>query len=170
MTKNISKKLYSPLDYFSGYQILGGCVGIFFILISLFKVTIFSVGIFLHLFIALCLFSFSIFCGVKLLNNPIVGIKYSLLNQGLQMFCFSGFGFSYEYVAGISFNVNLYLESLMTEINGGISFLYFATGSQTDFSRIGINIIAVILIFWLLLKVRSIDRELMNNDKDSRDD
>jgi hypothetical protein len=151
MTKTSKSAFDKKLDFVSGYQIVGGLIGLAFMVylffnlseINLFYILISGLGILLYLF--------SFMSGLFLFQRKTYGIKLSFINQVLQVVGFSFFGYGFEYVAGISFDIFIrYTDGLDITSNIGLSNWHFLVNNDTGIREISINVVAVFFVFFIL--------------------
>ncbi|TXK46447.1 hypothetical protein FVR03_10625 [Pontibacter qinzhouensis] len=133
------------------YQVLGGVAGIVLTLWVLFQGDMVLTVPVLRLSLFACgLFVFSILCGVMLWRKPLRGLTLSLINQVLQVLYFSFGAYSFQYVAGLRLGLGLDMAGSWTiKFRMAISSFQFIIGSETSQKFIGINLVALFLIFWI---------------------
>ena len=147
------KKNYVKLNILGFYQILGGLLGciisgwIFISLISiqppqdiLFYTILSSISFFL--------FIYSIVCGFLLLKkqNIIKALKFSLINQVLQLVNFSIFGFAFKYISGFYLSTGFDLSNNSFIFKWGVSSWEILMNSNSTINEVNINIFALVLI------------------------
>lgn len=146
-----TNNLKSRINILAYYQIVGGAIGIIF-LVWMVATTfpIQGLNILLYLFMAVFL-GFSIYSGWLLVEKRIeTGLTFSKINQILQVFGIAFGGFAYEYVAGLAFLSGIDLED-------GANFIFNFTfskfelyfNSSKDFARIEINLVAIYLVYFI---------------------
>lgn len=138
------------------YQILGGILGLVFSFMEL-KGNLSYIAGLTGLLYALAgfLYSFSIFCGIKLITSFAEGISFSRYNQCLQLIVFAVFGYGYSYAAGFKFLIGFDATSeLRLFYKYSLSDWRFMINSSSEASYIAINImaLAVILLIEVLAK------------------
>jgi hypothetical protein len=150
MEKLISKKIESDLIKLGLYQIIGGAVGLFFIVWSIFKTPILTgVTLLVYLFILL-FFAYSIFCGTLCLKTKKNALGHSLTNQLLQVIGFALMGFAFKYVAGFYLTIGLDLtDSINFGFGAGISKFDFNFNNEKDRLEVDVNLVAFALIYWI---------------------
>jgi hypothetical protein len=142
------------------YQIAGGILGIGLTIWVMFSgemvlsQEVLRIGIF-----AAGLYVFSILCGRMLLRIPKRGLKLSLVNQVLQVIYFSFGSYAFQYVAGLRIGIGMdMVEGWIFKFRLALSSFHFSLGTDLDQKLIGINLVALFLIFWmerLLEKIES---------------
>nr|WP_255710077.1 hypothetical protein [Pontibacter harenae] len=133
------------------YQIAGGILGIALMLWVMFsgEVTITQQALRVALF-ATALFVFSILCGRMLYRNPQKGLKLSLANQVLQVIYFSFGSYGFQYVAGLRVGIGADMVGSWTfKFRLALSSFQFDLGTDTGQKFIGVNLVALFLIFWI---------------------
>ncbi|WP_114777385.1 hypothetical protein [Botryobacter ruber] len=157
----MNSRIKNQLLALSLYQIIGGLLGIALTVWVLFsgEVIIDQSALRISLF-ATALFVFSIICGSLLLRNPLRGLRLSLLNQVLQVIYFSFGAYSFQYVAGLRIGLGFDLTGSWTfKFRLALSSFRFDFGTATGEKFLGINLLALFLIFWveqLLERVRKV--------------
>ena len=135
------------LRYIGLYQIIGGIVGWLMVGWALLYEEGQSKSLTTVVIFGILLFSFSIVCGWLLLSNYEQAIRFSAINQGLQVLMFGLGSFLFKYCSGIylSFGVNVADDIKMkSDVGLSIFHLFINTGEQWEIS---VNVIAV----WLLV-------------------
>lgn len=96
------------------------------------------------------LFLFSILCGRMLFRNPTRGLRLSLVNQVLQVLYFAFGSYGFQYVAGLRIGVGVdVLESWTFKFRLALSSFHFNFGTESGQQFIGLNLVALFLIFWI---------------------
>ncbi|MCP2045339.1 hypothetical protein [Pontibacter sp. HSC-36F09] len=133
------------------YQILGGILGIALTVWVMFSgemvvdQTALRIGLF-----AGGLYIFSILCGRMLFRNPRRGLVLSIINQLLQVVYFSFGAYGFQYVAGLRIGVGVdMVEGWIFKFRLALSSFHFSFGTDLGQKFIGINLIALFLIFWI---------------------
>lgn len=146
-----ANKLKSRLSFLAYYQIVGGAIGIIF-LIWLIATTfpIHGVAI-LSLLLMAVFFGISICSGWLLLEKQTeAGLTLSKINQVLQIFGVAFGGFAYEYVAGIMLSPGIDLENGTNfTFNFSISKLEVFVNSNKDAAKVEFNLIAIYLVYYI---------------------
>lgn len=145
MSRNIQVKAIAI------YQILGGVIGIALLVLVMFggeftvtqEVLRFSI-------LAGLLYIFSILCGRMLFRNPRKGLRLSLVNQVLQVVYFSIGAWAFQYVAGLRIGVGVdMVGGWIFKFRLALSSFHFSAGSDLGQKFVGVNLVALFLIFWL---------------------
>lgn len=154
MNKTQRDNLKSRLKALSYYQIAGGVYGIGNIIWVL-ATNLISMNLLLILAIFIpftILNSYSIFVGQQLLKGKIEnGLKYSIINQALQVFYFELFGYAYKFVAGIGviFTID-YTDDLLLRTTFSFPTSQLSINLNGDLVIIGINLIPLFLIRFII--------------------
>ena len=157
-------KLYNIDDRMKGlgyYQIGGGVLGIALTLWLLVQTGTLTGGGLFFILLGFFLFSFSIYSGNLLRKLDNKGLRFSTWNQIFQIFKFNAvyFGFSYTSGIGISIGFNL-TEKFHPDASLHFSAFSFALNSEgVDFVSFFINIIPLIIIYWIQKIERDIKTE-----------
>ncbi len=133
------------------YQICGGVLGIIFFCYSLYyEGMLTGANLLIYIFI-LALLSFSIYCGILLINKNSKGFFFSELNQACQVLQIGVWKISYLYFSGIAaiigfgwgdkFTPDAYLSLTSASIQ--------ITAEETPVLIIGINLVPIIIIYWI---------------------
>ncbi|RFS17592.1 hypothetical protein [Emticicia sp. C21] len=146
-----TNELKSRINILAYYQIVGGAVGIIF-LVWMIATTfpIQGLNILLYLFMAV-FFGFSIYSGWLLVEKRIeIGLTLSKINQILQIFGVAFGGFAYEYVAGIALMPGIDLEDgANITFNFSLSKFELYFNSSKDFARVEFNLVAIYLVYFI---------------------
>lgn len=161
MQNNSSEDAYHKLDVIAAYQIIGGTIGLVLTGFSIYKSTDISWVLFL---IAIGFYTFSIYCGVTLFMNKGTAIRYSLINQFLQLFSFSLLGYAFEYVSGLSLFIGIdFANSLNFKSSISISTWHILVNDDSGISEINFNLVALfIIIFIVQLKKKTSKQDTEN--------
>ena len=144
-----NKKTKLVLIGISWLQIIGGITGLFLIGRLLLQSEVIRGPIILIILIGISLFVFSIYAGGKLFKgNQKTGIILSFINQFLQLFQLSLFGYGLSYSSGAQVSIGLEGLKLVADFSVFVSKFEMYIKSNNEF-YFKINIIAVILIFIL---------------------
>lgn len=136
-------------DIIGWYQIIGGSIGIVWLLWALTQST--NLLLWLAIALGLGLNSFSIYAGKQLLKNRDFGPTY--LIQAIQILSFIGLGLTYQVVIGLALGAGFeWIEDADIVANFKILSLYEFKYSpaQTDKIRVVINFIPVFIINYLM--------------------
>ena len=147
--KNINRILILVLG---SYQILGGLFGLTLVFRQSLSYVLWN---FLYFALIIGLFIFSIVSGIYLLKSKSLkkGIRYSLVNQILQLIQFEVLGVGLYFVAGsyVSYGLsNLPSLHLVTDYSIFRSSCYLSIFRESNEIVFNINIVAIILISYLL--------------------
>ncbi|WP_276495943.1 hypothetical protein [Pontibacter litorisediminis] len=133
------------------YQIMGGLLGIALTIWVMFGggVTVTQQVLRFGIFAGL-LYVFSILCGRMLLRSPVRGLRLSLVNQVLQVVYFSIGSYGFQYVSGLRVGVGLdMVGGWVFKFRMALSSFHFSAGSDLGQKFIGLNLVALFLIFWI---------------------
>lgn len=133
------------------YQILGGVIGIALLVLVMFggEVTV-TQEVLRFSILAGLLYIFSILCGRMLFRNPRKGLRLSLVNQVLQVIYFSIGAWAFQYVAGLRIGVGIdMVGGWIFKFRLALSSFHFSAGSDLGQKFVGVNLVALFLIFWL---------------------
>ncbi|MGN6439654.1 MAG: hypothetical protein ACTHMM_24215 [Agriterribacter sp.] len=150
MKSNLSEQTESDFVKLGIYQIAGGAIGVLYILWALIRSFIISgpAAVIYILFVAL--YGFSILCGVKCIFFKKDALQYSLINQLMQVVHFSVAGFGFTYMAGFHVSVTIDLTSdIMFGLNASISNIELTINGDNEQTLLGINIVAIWLVYWI---------------------
>lgn len=133
------------------YQIIGGLLGIALTVWVTYSAEMVITPLILRMgLFAGGLYVFSIVCGRMLFLNPKRGLKVSLVNQVLQVLYFSFGAYGYQYVAGLRVGIGMdMLESWIFKFRLALSSYSFNLGTDLGQKFIGVNLMALFLIFWI---------------------
>ncbi|NEM99069.1 hypothetical protein [Pontibacter burrus] len=133
------------------YQIAGGILGII-----LTAWVMYSSGMVIDQnalrmgLLAAGLFVFSILCGRMLFRNPARGLRLSIVNQVLQVIYFSFGTYGFQYVAGLRIGIGVdMVGSWVFKFRVALSSFHFNLDTDIGQKFIGINLVALFLIFWM---------------------
>ena len=133
------------------YQIAGGLLGIALTVWVMFsgEMVVDQPALRMGLF-AGGLFIFSILCGSMLFRNPQRGLVLSLINQVLQVIYFSFGAYGFQYVAGLRIGIGVdMVGGWIFKFRMALSSFHFSVGDDLGQKFIGVNLVALFLIFWL---------------------
>ncbi len=167
----ISKEVRSDLNKLGIYQIAGAAVGVLLIFWSIYNtesLSGFIVVIYLFMFL---FFAYSVFCGFLCIKTRRNALKHSQINQFLQIFGLAIFGFAFKYVAGVYliFGLNL-TESFELDFGAGVSQFGFSFNNGADKLQLDINLVAIVLIYWINQLMKRIKTEIEIKKATSIDD
>lgn len=150
MKMKISEKSESDLFKLGIYQAAGGIIGILIIGWAAFHNPFFNSLIALLYLLVVIAFAYSIACGILCLKLHQHALRYSLINQLLQLLSIAIGGFAFEYVAGISLYFGIdFTNTIRLGAEFGISGFSFNFNTDQDQMILYINIVALLLIIWI---------------------
>ncbi|WP_162051565.1 hypothetical protein [Pontibacter pamirensis] len=147
----MTNKIGNQLRGLAIYQTIGGSLGIAFtVVVMLQGDTILTQQVLRASLLAAALFVFSIICGSQLFRNPQRGLRLSLVNQVLQVVYFAFGAYGFQYVAGLRVGFGFDMVGSWTfKFRLALSSFQFDFGTDTGQKFIGINLLALFLIFWI---------------------
>ncbi len=164
--KNVSKFLITKLSILAINQIIGGVIGIILTIYIMTTAVTFSLLLITILIVIFGLYSYSILCGVLILKTPLTGLKYSLINQYMQILSFSILGYGFKYLCGLYFLLEFDLGNLPSfQLQWGLSTWNINFKNAPEIKTVGINFITILLILFIdrqinILKVKAIDTSI----------
>ena len=165
MTNSISKNISRKIKGLGIYQIAGGIIGIGLSIWLIASEGALSGIVLVLVLFAIGFFSFSIYCGSLLLKNKENGLRYSLINQYLQLINFSIGGYAFQYISGVFFSAGIDLtNSPAFKINLGVSAWQMNVNSEKEVILINLNFVAVFLIIFIGKLQKGINEEMMNGE------
>jgi hypothetical protein len=160
MQNHTSTETQNELSKLGLYQIVGGSIGIIMVIRALFLNRGFSGSEFLIALAMIALFGYSVFCGVLCLEPRQNATTHSFINQALQLLSFSLIGYSFEYVAGVYLSIGLdFSGGADLTFGAGVSKLTIAINGEPDTTTVNINLIALLILFWLDRIIKKIKEE-----------
>jgi len=147
----LDNKKNSQLKALAIYQIAGGLLGIILTLWVLFRgdIVVTQQALRIALFAA-ALYVFSILCGRMLFRKLRRGLILSIVNQILQVVYFTFGSYGFQYVSGLRVGLGFDMVGSWTfKFRVALSSFQFALGTDTGQKFIGINLVALFLIFWM---------------------
>lgn len=147
----LEKQLKKQVTALALYQIIGGVLGILLTLWVIFRgEMVLTQQVLRFSLFAAGLFVFSILCGRMLFRNPQRGLVLSLINQVLQVIYFVFGAYGFQYVAGLRIGFGFDMVGSWTfKFRVALSSFQFDFGTATGQKFIGINLVALFLIFWI---------------------
>jgi len=165
MAETSKNPLDKKLDFLSGYQMVGGIIGLIFMVYSFFSLDEINPFYFLLLGAGTLLYVFSFISGLFLFQRRSYGLKSSLINQILQIIGFSFMGYGFEYVAGISFDIFVrYTDGLNISSNVGLSNWHILINNNTGIVEFTINVVAVFLVLFIIGLKKQYNKEISTNE------
>lgn len=139
------------LQIISWLQIIGGITGLGLMAYLMLQTGTINGAILLLFLIGIGLFSYSIYSGKKLLTDTekATGIILSIINQIIQLFHWSMFGYGLSYSSGAEITIGIQALTLKFNFSAIVSTFKMAIESNDEFF-IKINIVAALLIFVLM--------------------
>lgn len=159
----IKKSTITKPDILGGYQIIGGLFGLGLTIVMATKLGPINIFIILLLLFAFVLYGYSIFCGILILSNPIKGLKYSRINQFLQIFNFYISGYGFQYISGIFISLGIDLtNSFNLKFNLGTSTWQIAFNQDSEVSILNINFVALFILIFIDRQIKKIHSQELN--------
>lgn len=161
-----NKKTDLVLKGISWLQIIGGITGLILIGNLLLQTGTLSGPLLLIILIGISLFIYSIYAGRKLFKgNQKNGIILSVINQILQLFQWSLFGYGLSYSSGAQISIGLKGLKVVADFSVFVSKFEMYINSSKDV-YVKVNIIAVLLIITLYYIFRRIETaQIKENQK-----
>ncbi|MCC9137059.1 hypothetical protein ACFSKU_20365 [Pontibacter silvestris] len=133
------------------YQIIGGLLGIGITIWVMFRgESILTQQVLRISLFAAGLYVFSILCGRMLFRNVQRGLMLSIINQVLQVVYFTFGAYGFQYVSGLRIGLGFDMIGSWTfKFRIALSSFQFDLGADTGQKFIGVNLIALFLIFWI---------------------
>lgn len=156
----MDNKKTKQLKAFAIYQIAGGLLGIALTIWVLFRgeIIVTQQALRIALFAA-GLYVFSILCGRMLFRNPRRGLILSIVNQILQVVYFTFGSYGFQYVSGLRIGLGFDMVGSWTfKFRVALSSFQFDFGTDTGQKFIGINLVALFLIFWMESMLEKVKR------------
>ena len=149
--QNISAKyIDSRITALAAYQLIGGVIGLYYLIDLVRSAGHIPPSFVLIIVLGFVCYLFSVFCGGFLFKDRILGARLSLVNQLLQVFSFSLFGYGFEYVAGISTAVNMdFAPKYSVSLNSELSNWYLLLSGDDETRRISFNLVAIFLVLFI---------------------
>ena len=150
MQVDLSTKTKSDISKIGWYQIIGGGLGILIILYSLITLDqIAGLTIIIYAFMFV-FFGYSVTCGTLCLKSHKNALRHSLINQLLQLVSLTIFGFAFSFVAGVYLSLGLdFSKSIEITFEFGISKFDFNINREHERTAVGLNLVALGLIYWI---------------------
>ena len=165
MNNKTEKPTLSKIEILGGYQILGGLFGVGLTIYLLSSLSVFPIQIIIISLIAFALYGYSILCGFLILKNKISGLKYSRINQFLQIFSFLIFGYGFTYASGVFFNIGVdFTDDFQLAFNFGISNWQITWNHSPEISMANFNIVAFLILIFIEKKMKELDRLTLDGE------
>ena len=146
------KKFKTKIYYLAIYQLLGGIVGIIFLVYTVITLDHFST----NLIIPFLFFCYSIICGYLLEREKYqIGLRLSFYNNLIQIIGFRLGGITFFVVSGIIGSITLDLTNdTFLGLYFWVSYFDISLSSNTDIIFISVNLIAIgiVILIWKLQK------------------
>lgn len=160
-----TKTKLTKSNLLGGYQIIGGLAGVWLTISLLTTIVAFSWLLVLILIIAFGLFGYSIFCGIIIFKNPLIGLKHSRINQFLQVFNFTIFGYGFQYISGLFISIGLdFTETFNIKLNFGTTTWQIIFNQDSEVSLVNFNIVALSLIIFIDKEINKIENKILDNE------
>jgi hypothetical protein len=162
---DLSSKTVSQIKGLGIYQITGGAIGVI-LLILVFADTPRITMLFATRYLFMLLFfGFSIYCGILCMRQSNDALKYSHINQILQLFGFGLFGFAFQYVAGVYLIVGFDLtDSFQLIFATGLSRLDMRFYNAAQRWEIDLNLVALGVIVFIDKINKQIKQDIANRE------
>jgi ammonia channel protein AmtB len=148
--RNNLQELQPKLKAFSIYQIIGGLIGLGSIAYLIATTDPLPILLLLILSFPVLLYGYSIYCGIVLSKRSLSGLKYSKINQLLQVVHFTLFGYSFQYVSGVHFSPGLDLTKFLNfKLNLSLSTWQININTGEPDMLISLNVVALFLIVFI---------------------
>ena len=150
MIKYYSKRIETRIRALGIYQIAGGGTGIFLNIKFLITNTEVPDLLILLFLISTCLYCYSILAGIFILTKKDNELRYSLINQYLQLVSFSILGYSFTYASGIYLFCGIDFTDLINfKFTAGVSSWYISFNIVSKHMEINLNLVAIFLIIFI---------------------
>jgi hypothetical protein len=162
----ISKEAGQDLVKLGLYQVAGGIYGGLNLLWEIYKTPLLDGPTVVICIFSFLLFAFSVVCGSLCLRTSEKALKYSLVNQLLQVISFTVIGVSFMYVAGLYGTIGFVDEGEMKlQFGAGISRIQLQFGGNGDALSIDVNLIALGVTYWIttIMEIVKEETELRNS-------
>ncbi len=166
MNELISRRNQYYLRIFGIYQIIGATIYLAYFFLNFHFAIFLNVRLFVFFFSIIGLFCYSIYCGNLCLKPSLDALKYSLINQLLQVFGFAVFGFVFIYDNGVRTSLILDLSDSVA-ITEKISILGtdISINAEPEKLEISFNILAIVFVYWLDVLIREYKKSLRNKNQ-----
>jgi hypothetical protein len=160
----ISRETQSRVKALGIYQIIGGAIGILLICLGINRNTALTGIAILIYSIIFLFFAFSVLCGVLCLAVNKSCLRFSLINQILQVVGFAMMGIIFHYVAGFYVTVGVNLtNSIEFRFGAGISTFQLYINTSNNILELHFNLIAIGLVYWISKLLKTIKKEILIN-------
>jgi len=150
---------HSKIKGLGVYQIAGGILGLGLTVLAIPEKP--SLTEILFLATTLGLYSYSVYCGIVLFTQKEKALKYSAINQYLQLINFAVLGYGFEYISGGYLSVGIDLTNAMIfRFNMGFSNYQLNINTDNQEGLINLNLLALFLLLFInRLKMKSREQE-----------
>ncbi|QHL89278.1 hypothetical protein GU926_18300 [Nibribacter ruber] len=132
------------------YQLLGGLVGLFFLLKMGSQMLNAATSSWLGVLLGALLYSFSVVCGFLLFKSRRSAFTLSLVNQVLQVFSAGMVGWTFNYVAGLKVGLGIeFVPDWLLKAKLSLSSFTLSLGSGMGGSFVTVNFLALVLLYLL---------------------
>ena len=147
------------MKFFIIYQFAGGGLGLVLVIWSVVSNTTFTATSILVTTLISAFYLYSIFCGFELQELKKNSFLHTIINQSIQILGFAYHGFSFQYVAGIFFTLQLLPSYPYILFNSGLSTFDISINANTSRSELNINLIAIAILIMFLKNMRALNRK-----------
>lgn len=150
MTNTFFKSISRKILILALYQIIGGAFGLALTLNWMYTLSQIQPLLYILIFLAICLMGYSILCGILILLKKDDNLKYSLINQYLQLINFSILGYSFQYVSGVYLFVGIdFTDSFIFKFSTGITTWYLGFNTASEVMQVNLNLCALFMILFI---------------------
>jgi len=142
------KKIYNRIEYLGYYQVIGGIVGILYMIYNIYD-QFNSNGFFLFsltVFFGFC--AFSIYSGILLIRKKYLkGLNFSAFIQAIQVLSFALLGYIFNYAVGLYVRLTIELTyDTIVGIDFGVMNWDLQRNANPDLIEMNINLVAILLL------------------------
>lgn len=131
------------------YQVIGGITGLVVLAWVCNFTMVWNASLAVLLLLIALLYAFSIYCGTKLLKDPVKGLSFSFVNQLVQTIHFGLMGYMFKFISGLSIAVKWEpLLNFHIGLEPSSFMIQFATNELHAF--VGINLVAAFLSYYII--------------------
>ena len=143
-------KINTKIKILGIYQILGGAYGTYFNLAFLNTHSQLPDLIILLFSIAIFLYCYSIVCGIFIFTKKDIQLKYTLINQYLQLISFSILGYAFQYASGIYLYIGvIFTDNINFKATAGITTWQIMFNTDSNVMEVYLNIVPVFIIIFI---------------------
>ena len=169
MTNYLLQEYYFKLKLIGIYQIIGGLIGLgltTWLITMLLPMPFLIVCI---IIVSIGLFLFSIACGLGLCFKKWNAVNLSLVLQLLQIIGFTLYGCSFKFISGLGALLNLdFTNSFQVQIKLSEPLFRFTYLTDPTEKIIGVNLIAILITFFIIDLKKKIARSLNESESNSK--